>query len=227
MPSHAFAGADLAQRQAVARVGEIRLHRGHVAMTGLTDRDDRSTCSHYRNGKRQAWGDAHHGPQFIAGGPHPPATDQPGPRRTTRPRHRRDPAPRHRQTTAHARHSTPNAASASCHGNPAEHQTQGIFSAPQSGPGHGRIRGRAAVVGTSDHPACREDQERHDVPTPPGGATGPVTAIPSRRIAGRPRPTTEMRGRRAGRRGERGHPELASRPTFRAALVAASAHRRP
>lgn len=84
---------------------------------------------------------------------HPPATDQPGPRRTARPRHRRDPAPQHRQTTAYERHSTPNAASDPCRGSPAEHQTQGIFSAPQSGPGHGRARGRAAAVETNGHPA--------------------------------------------------------------------------
>ena len=55
MPSHALAGTNLVQRQVVARVDEVRPHRGHVVMTRLTDGDDRSICSYRLYGKGPGW----------------------------------------------------------------------------------------------------------------------------------------------------------------------------
>lgn len=52
MPSRDLAGTDLAQRQVVAHIGEIRPCRGHVVITGLTDRDNESIYSYYRKRRR-------------------------------------------------------------------------------------------------------------------------------------------------------------------------------
>lgn len=164
-------------------------------MTGFTNSDNRSICSYYRDGKRQApsslpgarardgrvipqaqTGHIGRGEDMAPvdsdrpehqGRPHPPATDQPGPR------HRCDPSASTNDRLA--RHSTPNAASAPSHGGPLDTRLRARFSASQ-----GRTWGRAAVVVEQGviPPVARTARRA----TPPGGAT--VPAIRSRRSVG-------------------------------------------